>query len=437
VTFWIGVLAVAVGLMISIALHEIGHLLPAKKFGVRVPQYFVGFGPTLWSRTRGETEYGVKAIPLGGFVRMVGMFPPAKHQLSEEAAAEARLRRRGVAGWAKEVTEEARAASLEELEPGDKGRAFYELSMPKKLTVMFGGPFVNLVLSFLLFAIVVSGIGFNVATSTVDSVMDCVETTSDGECEAGAAPSPSAEAGFQPGDVIVSWAGAPIETWGDVTEGIRAGGDQPTEVVVERDGEPVTLTVTPTMIEREVMGEDGTTTVQEVPYVGIVSAVVRQPEPLTAVPGIVGEQLTATVGVVLTLPQRLVSIGQAVFGSGERDPNVIGIIGIGRAAGDLTEASADNGFVAQLANILVILASLNMALFVFNMIPLPPLDGGHIAGAVFEGSRRQLARWRNRPNPGFADTAKLMPLTYAMVFVFLGMGLLLAVADIVRPVALT
>lgn len=436
-TFWIGVLAVALGLVISIALHEIGHLVPAKKFGVRVPQYFVGFGPTIWSRTRGETEYGVKAIPLGGFVRMVGMFPPAKHELSEDAAAEARLRRRGIAGWAKEVTEEARAASLEELEPGDKGRAFYQLSMPKKLAVMFGGPFVNLVLSFILFAIVVSGIGFNVATSTVDSVVECVETTSDGTCVAGSAPAPSAEAGFQPGDVIVSWGGAATESWSDVTAGILAGGDQPTEVVVERDGAEITLTVTPTMIEREVRAEDGTTTVQEVPYVGIISAVVRQPEPLTAVPGIVGEQLSATVGVVLTLPQRLVSIGQAVFGSGERDPNVIGIIGIGRVAGDLTEASADNGFVAQLANILVILASLNMALFVFNMIPLPPLDGGHIAGALFEGSRRQVARWRDRPNPGYADTAKLMPLTYAMVFLFLGMGLLLAVADIVRPVVLT
>lgn len=436
-TFWIGVLAVALGLVISIALHEIGHLVPAKKFGVRVPQYFVGFGPTIWSRTRGETEYGVKAIPLGGFVRMVGMFPPAKRELSEDAAAEARLRRRGIAGWAKEVTEEARAASLEELEPGDKGRAFYQLSMPKKLAVMFGGPFVNLVLSFILFAIVVSGIGFNVATSTVDSVVECVETTSDGTCVAGSAPAPSAEADFQPGDVIVSWGGAATASWSDVTAGILAGGDQPTEVVVERDGAEVTLTVTPTMVEREVRGEDGTTTVQEVPYVGIVSAVVRQPEPLTAVPGIVGEQLSATVGVVLTLPQRLVSIGQAVFGSGERDPNVIGIIGIGRVAGDLTEATADNGFVAQLANILVILASLNMALFVFNMIPLPPLDGGHIAGALFEGSRRQVAQWRDRPNPGYADTAKLMPLTYAMVFLFLGMGLLLAVADIVKPVVLT
>ena len=435
--FWIGVLAVALGLMISIALHEIGHLVPAKRFGVRVPQYFVGFGPTLWSRKRGETEYGFKAIPLGGFVRMVGMFPPARTRISAEAAAEERLRRRGIVGWARNVTEEAREVSLEELEPGDSKRAFYQLSTPKKLAVMFGGPFVNLVLSTMLFAIVVSGIGFAVATSTVASVAPCVQTTSDGDCAADAETSPSVEAGFEPGDVIVSWGGTEIEDWSDVSAAIQAGGTEATEVVVERDGAATTLMVTPTLIEREVAGEDGTTTVREVPYVGIVAAIDREPQPLTEVPGIVGQQLTATVGVVLTLPQRLVSIAQATFGSGERDPNVIGIIGVGRAAGDLTEASADSGLAAQVANILVILASLNMALFVFNMIPLPPLDGGHIAGALFEGGRRQVARWRHAPNPGYADTAKLMPLTYAMVIVFLGMGLLLAVADIFRPVVLT
>src|SRR5690606_36689361 len=150
------------------------------------------------------------ASPLGGFVRMVGMFPPAKQTLSEDAAAEDRLRRRGLVGWAKSVTEEAREVSLEELEPGDVNRAFYQLSTPKKLTVMFGGPFVNLILTIILFAIVVSGIGFIVATSTVDSVVACVQTISDGECDPDAAVSPSVVAGLQPGDVILSWGGKPV-----------------------------------------------------------------------------------------------------------------------------------------------------------------------------------------------------------------------------------
>jgi len=435
VSFWIGVLVVAVGLLISIALHEIGHLLPAKKFGVRVPQYFVGFGPTIWSRRKGETEYGVKAIPLGGFVRMVGMFPPAKNPPSDEAHAEELVRRRGIAGWARNVTEDARAASLEELQPGDEKRAFYQLTTPKKLVVMMGGPFVNLILSFLLFAVVLCGIGVWVGTSSISAVTPCVDasqTTCSGDDQA-----PSTVAGFEPGDVIVSWGGEPVETWSDVSTAIVEGGTEATEVVVERDGTPTTLTVTPTLIERSFTAADGTTTTAEVPYVGISPTSVREQQSLATVVDVVGQQFTATVGVVLTLPQRLVSIAQSVFGDEPRDPSIVGVIGVGRAAGDLTEASADSGFLSQLSNLLVILASLNMALFVFNLIPLPPLDGGHVAGALYEGGRRQIARWRERPNPGYADTAKLMPLTYAMVIVLLGMGLLLAVADIVKPVVIT
>ncbi len=446
-TFWIGVLAVAVGLMISIALHEIGHLLPAKRFGVRVPQYFVGFGPTVWSRRRGETEYGVKAIPLGGFVRMIGMFPPARETLSEDAAVEQRLRSRGIRGWARNVAEDARAVSLEEVGPGDEKRAFYQLSTPKKLAVMFGGPVVNLILSALLFTIILSVIGLpTLATSTVSRVMPCVASATGETCPDGVEDSPSALAGFEQGDTIVSWGGTPTEDWADVSSAIRSGGTDPVEVVVDRDGEQVTLTVTPALVERPVYdaetGEpvvdaDGTQVTEEVPYVGLVALAARERQPVTAVPGVVGEQLRLTAGVVLTLPQRLVSIAQSLFGDAERDPNIVGIIGVGRAAGDLTEASAESGFLSQLTNILLILASLNMALFVFNMIPLPPLDGGHIAGALYEGARRQVARWRDRPDPGFADTAKLMPLTYGVVVLFLGMFVLLAAADILKPVAFT
>ena len=250
-SFWIGVLAVAVGLLISIGLHEIGHLVPAKKFGVRVPQYFVGFGPTVWSRRRGETEYGVKAIPLGGFVRMVGMFPPARNAPSDEAASEERLRRRGIVGWARNVTEDARAASLEELQPGDEKRAFYQLSTPKKITVMMGGPVVNLVLSALLFTIVFSVIGVWVGTSTISSVTPCLDPEVT-QCSAEDEVAPSAAAGFEPGDVIVSWGGTPIETWSDVSTAIADGGTEPAEVVVERDGTPTTLTVTPALVERTV-----------------------------------------------------------------------------------------------------------------------------------------------------------------------------------------
>ncbi|MFV0253839.1 MAG: M50 family metallopeptidase [Beutenbergiaceae bacterium] len=431
--FWLGVLAIAVGLVISIALHEVGHLLPAKKFGVRVPQYFVGFGPTIWSTRKGETEYGLKAIPLGGFVRLVGMFPPARQPDSEDDRAERRMRRRGLLGWARNVSDDAREASLEELQPGDDGRAFYQLSTPKKLAVMFGGPFVNLILSVLLFTVVFSVIGTPTATNTVATVVPCLAQTAGDDC-AGVSDSPAAQAQFAPGDTIVSWNGAPIGDWTDITDAIAAGGTDPVQVVVLRDGVETPLTVTPALVEREVLDEQGNAELATLPYVGLSPTSVRQQQPLSVTGEAVMMQFTGTVSVVLTLPQRLASIAQTTFGGGERDPGVMGIIGVGRAAGDLTEASAPDGFLTQLQYLLLVLASLNMALFVFNLIPLPPLDGGHIAGALYEGARRQVARWRRRPNPGYADTAKLMPVTYAMVLLFLGMGLLLAVADIFNPV---
>ena len=131
--FILGVLFMATGIAVSIALHEVGHLVPAKRFGVRVTQYMVGFGPTMWSRRRGETEYGVKAIPLGGYIRMIGMFPPRKGDDPGTV-------RVSSTGRFSQLVDEARAASLEEVRPGDENRVFYKLSVPKKVIVMLGGP---------------------------------------------------------------------------------------------------------------------------------------------------------------------------------------------------------------------------------------------------------------------------------------------------------
>src|SRR5699024_9247644 len=163
-SFLVGVLVLVVGLVVSIALHEVGHLLPAKRFGVKVSQYFVGFGPTLWSRRRGETEYGVKAVPLGGYVRMVGMHPPAR------AGSPARRRADGRAT----LVEEAREFSLAEVAPGEEQRAFYSLSVPKKLVVMLGGPVMNLLIAVVLIAVTLVGFGMPAYTSTLDTVQECL-----------------------------------------------------------------------------------------------------------------------------------------------------------------------------------------------------------------------------------------------------------------------
>ena len=146
--YLVGLLIFVVVLLGSIALHEVGHMVPAKRFGVRVSHYMVGFGPTLWSRTKGETEYGFKAIPAGGFVRLVGMYPP------DDAVGNPPART-----WIGRLARDARLASAEEIHPGEDGRAFYRLSTPKKVVVMLGGPVMNLLIAFVLLAIVFVGIG--------------------------------------------------------------------------------------------------------------------------------------------------------------------------------------------------------------------------------------------------------------------------------------
>jgi membrane-associated protease RseP (regulator of RpoE activity) len=161
-------------------------------------------------------------------------------------------------------------------------------------------------------------------------------------------------------------------------------------------------------------------------------------QPASAVPGAVANAVSQTAGVVLSLPQRMVAVADAAFGDGERDPTgVVGLVGVGRVAGEIASIdAAQYTTAARVADLLALLAALNVALFVFNLIPLVPLDGGHVAGALWEGLRRQVARLRRRPDPGPVDVARAMPLAYAVVVLMLGMGLVLAYADIVRPITL-
>jgi membrane-associated protease RseP (regulator of RpoE activity) len=437
VDFAIGVLILAVGLILSIALHELGHLVPAKKFGVKVPQYMVGFGKTLWSRTVGGTEYGIKALPLGGYVRLVGMYPPARR-----AAA---TRRDGRPG----LVEEARRAALEELAPGEEHRAFYRLTAPRKLVVMLGGPVMNLLIAAVLMAVMVVGLGVAQYTTTLGNVQACVPAQAGAqarECAPGDPASPGAAAGLQAGDRIVRWGATEPTQWQDVATAIADGGTAATPVVVDRGGQRVTVEVTPRLAERPVLDASGAPArdgagnpvTEKRPFVGIgpTFALVRQP--LTEVPGMVWSTFTGTVHVVLTLPQRLVDVAQAAFGGGQRDPGVMGLVGVSRVAGEIASVDGQGyGLAERSADMLSLLVSLNMALFVFNLVPLLPLDGGHIAGALWEGARRQVARLARRPDPGPVDTARLLPLTYVVVAAMLGMSVLLAYADIVNPVSLT
>ena len=161
-----------VGLAVSIALHELGHLVPAKKFGVRVGQYMIGFGPTLWSRRIGETQYGFKAIPLGGYISMAGMYPPSPRERAAAAAGHRTGRAGG--GFFATMVQDARAANDETLLDDADDHVFYKLPVWKRVIIMLGGPVMNLLFAIVLFAILLSGIGVQTATTTVNSVSECI-----------------------------------------------------------------------------------------------------------------------------------------------------------------------------------------------------------------------------------------------------------------------
>ena len=435
----LGILIMVVGLALSIGLHEVGHLIPAKRFGVRVGQYMVGFGPTLWSRTFGETEYGLKAVPLGGYISMAGMYPP-KHD-GEKA-------RDSSTGFVQALVQDAPTplavdGTVTEV-ADDPRRSFYALAVPKRIVIMLGGPVMNLLIGIVLYAVLLCGFGVAQASTTVGSVSQCVISATDDreDCAATDATAPGAAAGFLPGDEIVSMNGEPIAEWTQATALIRESAGEPLTVVVKRDGAEQTLTATPLLTERYVydsVGEvvedaDGNKVTENVGFLGIgpASEVVQQP--ITAVLPAVGDNIARVAKIIVNLPQRLIDVADAAFGTGERDPNgPVSVVGVGRLAGEI--ASINTAPVADRAAALIgLLASLNIALFVFNLIPLLPLDGGHVAGALFEAVRRRLAKIFKRPDPGPVDIAKLLPLTLVVVVVLGGMSALLVYADIVKPI---
>lgn len=431
----LGWLIMLIGISISIALHEVGHLLPAKRFGVKVTQYMVGFGPTMWSRQRGETEYGLKAIPLGGYIRMIGMFPPAKGDPENVVRA-------STTGRIGALVEDARQSSALEVAPEDSHRVFYKLPVRKKIVVMLGGPTMNLIIATFLFTIALVGIGTPIASNIVGTVAQCVPTEASikanvpaAECTG--ASSPSALAGLQVGDRIVEFGGVATPTWSELRDQIRATAVGPVPLVIERDGNTLDLTAELVSAPRPQFNDkDEITGFAAGTYFGMVPQEELQQQPVTAVPQQMWSITKAATVAIVTLPVKMWELGQTVFGSQPRDPNgLVGVVGVGRISGEVVAAE---GIEVQLKvlQILGLLAGLNLFLFLFNLIPLLPLDGGHVVGALWEGIKRRWARMTNRPDPGPVDVAKALPLAYGISLVLVVMGALLVWADIFDPIKL-
>jgi len=337
------------------------------------------------------------------------------------------------ASWIAEARLEVRKDVLE----GEESRQFYLLSAPKKLIVMLGGPVMNLILGVILIVTALGAIGPMQPNLTVSQVCGCIE----GEVCEGQAVSPAKQAGMLPGDVITAVDGTSISKWEDaVTLLNKRQGESTLQVL--RDGKSVDIRITPVFTERQVYNdagqpmknEQGLPVTELRPIIGIQLGAQNTPLSLAEAFQYSGQVVAGTFGFLLDLPNQLYKVILSTLGLQERDPaGAVSIVGVGQIAGEIT-SSDGLGFASQLGSLLLLLGSLNIALFAFNLIPLLPLDGGHVAGAIYEGLKRRTMKALRKKDPGPIDSAKALPIAYAVWFLLIGMGVILIIADLTNPI---
>jgi membrane-associated protease RseP (regulator of RpoE activity) len=399
----IGWVIFLVALLFSVMLHETGHFVMAKKFGMKVTRYFVGFGPTLWSTRRGETEYGIKALPFGGFVKIIGMH------------------------------------SLDDLDdPADEPRSFRRQPAWQRIVVLCAGSFMHFVLAFLLIFGLAVTIGIeNDNTSQLGTISKCVAANSTqllaGTCTASDKASPAKLAGLRAGDKVTAFNGTPVSTFNQLGDLIRkAGPGTDVAITVQRDipaqhGTRIqTLTLHTTLAS--VKGRNGA-------YLGVTpTAVLQVANPIRAVQytgTAFGQVIVGSAKAVAALPGSLPKLFSKDRGNSAAG-QVSSVVGAAEATG--TAVAADVGWRFKVSFVLLLIASLNIFVGVFNMLPLLPLDGGHVAAIIWERIRAWFARLRKRPDPGLVDMAKLLPVSFSIFMILMFFGVALILADIVNPV---
>jgi membrane-associated protease RseP (regulator of RpoE activity) len=392
----LGVVIFVVALLFSVMLHETGHFVMAKKFGMKATRYFVGFGPTIWSTWRGETEYGIKALPLGGFVKIIGMH------------------------------------SLDDVEdPADEPRSFRQQPAWQRIIVLCAGSFMHVVLAFLLFFGLALGVGIaNQNTTELGTISACVYpnvTALDNgvACTASDQASPAKLAGLRVGDQVTAFNGRHYSNWTQLGDAIRAApvGSAAT-ITVLRDGQTVTLHTT----LASVSGRSGS-------YLGIAPGVVFQTaSPARAVTyagSLFGQVVVGSVQAATALPGALHDLFNKKKRADTVGGQVTSIYGAAAATGD--EVASNQGWQYKVSFVLLLIASLNIFVGVFNMLPLLPLDGGHVAIVIWERIRAWFAHLRGRPDPGLVDISKVLPVCFSIFILVMFLGLILVAADIVNP----
>ncbi|SIS10976.1 M50 family metallopeptidase [Williamsia sterculiae] len=401
--FVVGVVLFALGLLASIAWHECGHMWAAQRTGMWVRRYFVGFGPKVWSVRRGETEYGLKLIPLGGFCDIAGM------------------------------------TTYDEVPPAKASRAMYRQKAWKRLFVMVAGPVQNFILGFALIWVLAVAWGLPdlnqpPTPATVDKTQ-CVSATvgADGRMGPCSGAGPAATAGLRPGDEIVAADGTPVSKAADLTPIIKKS-TGPVTLTVRHDGTTRTVTITPQPVT-VTTDDNGTSTTETVRMIGIAYPEPPGPtqyNPLTAIPGAVvftGDLLHKTWDSLLSLPSKVSDLWTAVTGGPRAQDTPVSVYGASVIGGEAADTSNWPMFI-------FLLASINFFLGLFNLVPLLPLDGGHMALIGYEKGRDAVRRWRGRAAGGPVDYMKLMPATYVVLAVMGTYMALTLTADIVNPIKL-